>query len=250
MRSENVFAYTDTDPAAVYPEYVTINKDEAGELSITVRTSTMGGMGYSRLPREKIGALVDALAPYRVDPAGVRSVGTFDAPELRYSFSWALGFLKEGKRVAREGWNGKGMWLAYVHPYAHFGMADAQYEPHTRGATLLPWIGMKTADNGFVPWLASQTDMLADDWCIVEDRADEPELPMFNNDGPWVAQLAAVATDTYAIASDPMRTCQTCKYGSKPSGSHEGCDACMADASRPHWTGCCGKCGACDSPRA
>jgi hypothetical protein len=33
---------------------------------------------------------------------------------------------------------------------------------------LLPWIGMKTADNKFVPWLASQTDILAEDWEIVE----------------------------------------------------------------------------------
>jgi hypothetical protein len=34
---------------------------------------------------------------------------------------------------------------------------------------LLPWIGMKTADNKFVPWLASQTDILAGDWGIVND---------------------------------------------------------------------------------
>lgn len=36
------------------------------------------------------------------------------------------------------------------------------------GATALPWIGMKTADNKFVPWLASQTDMLAEDWAVIE----------------------------------------------------------------------------------
>lgn len=32
----------------------------------------------------------------------------------------------------------------------------------------LPWIGMKTAQDQFVPWLASQTDILADDWSVVE----------------------------------------------------------------------------------
>lgn len=37
------------------------------------------------------------------------------------------------------------------------------------GCRALPWIGMKTADNGFVPWLASQTDMLAEDWEVIED---------------------------------------------------------------------------------
>ena len=34
--------------------------------------------------------------------------------------------------------------------------------------TFIPWIGMKTADNAFVPWLASQTDMLSEDWIFVE----------------------------------------------------------------------------------
>jgi len=62
------------------------------------------------------------------------------------NFGLAIEALKKGFKVARAGWNGKGMWL----------LADG-----------LPWIGMKTADNKFVPWLASQTDMLADDWQIV-----------------------------------------------------------------------------------
>ena len=82
----------------------------------------------------------------------------------------AVEALKKGLRVARTGWNGKGMWLTLVayscsaspedHPhYHHHGVADVEG---------LPWIGMKTADNKFVPWLASQTDVLAEDWVIVE----------------------------------------------------------------------------------
>jgi len=39
----------------------------------------------------------------------------------------------------------------------------------------LPWIGMKTADDKFVPWLASQTDVLANDWCVVTPIAFEPQ---------------------------------------------------------------------------
>lgn len=91
----------------------------------------------------------------------------------RLSFGDAVDALKEGLRVERAGWNGKGMWLMMVHPdddanvpprptYAVAGIVDDA----TNGC--LPWIGMKTADNKFVPWLASQTDVLAEDWQIVE----------------------------------------------------------------------------------
>lgn len=111
------------------------------------------------------------------------------------NFGEALEALKQGKRVERTGWNGKGMWLALVSPDPGFDAprsaepVDGYYrvflgpqEPgrprglrdgltsETRPA-LLPWIGMKTADDGFVPWLASQTDLLAEDWAIVGEVA-------------------------------------------------------------------------------
>ena len=84
-------------------------------------------------------------------------------PEL-FNFGDALSALKEGERVARLGWNGKGMWLKYVDA-DEYDVSD-QTADH-RDIGLLPWIGMKTADNKFVPWLASQTDILAEDWTIV-----------------------------------------------------------------------------------
>ena len=89
----------------------------------------------------------------------------FDAayqPLDALSFGHALVALKAGHRVARGGWNGKGMWLLFI-PRSHW-----ETTRFTEGLEDLPWIGMKTADNKFVPWLASQTDMLADDWCIVD----------------------------------------------------------------------------------
>ena len=79
------------------------------------------------------------------------------------SFGLAVEALKLGKKVARAGWNGKGMWLKLVTK-GYFDIGCSIVE----GAGLLPFIGMKTADNNFVPWLASQTDILADDWCILE----------------------------------------------------------------------------------
>lgn len=71
------------------------------------------------------------------------------------NFGKALDSLKEGKKVARSGWNGKGMYLALQCPDEHSKMT-------------LPYIYMKTVQDDFVPWLASQTDMLADDWIIVD----------------------------------------------------------------------------------
>jgi hypothetical protein len=76
-------------------------------------------------------------------------------------FAGALSLLKAGKMVSRSGWNGKGMWLLLVPAdkwSASVGPSNVE------GAHCLPWIGMKTADGGFVPWLASQTDLLAEDW--------------------------------------------------------------------------------------
>jgi len=76
-------------------------------------------------------------------------------------FGSALNFLKAGGRVARSGWNGKGLWLELQRPDAHSKMT-------------LPYIYMsypddaKTTPGARVPWLASQTDMLSDDWMIVE----------------------------------------------------------------------------------
>lgn len=91
------------------------------------------------------------------------------------TFGLAIEALKAGQRVARAGWNGKGMWLCLtlsIHDIPRQGTSCPVYrltlDDEGAGATALPWIGMKTADNKFVPWLASQTDMLAEDWVTLE----------------------------------------------------------------------------------
>ena len=70
------------------------------------------------------------------------------------TFGDAIAAIKTGKHVARRGWNGKNMWLAYQERTEHSKMT-------------LPYIYMRTAQGDLVPWLASQTDMLSDDWDIV-----------------------------------------------------------------------------------
>ena len=70
------------------------------------------------------------------------------------TFSEALEEIKKGNRVSRSGWNGKGMWIKLQTPDTHSKMN-------------LPYIYMFTADKKQVPWLCSQTDMMADDWGLV-----------------------------------------------------------------------------------
>ena len=86
------------------------------------------------------------------------------------TFGLAVEALKMGKKVARAGWNGKGMWLKLIanKTWALNIEEHSELVDGANGVNSLPWIGMKTADNKFVPWLASQTDILAEDWTIVE----------------------------------------------------------------------------------
>lgn len=66
----------------------------------------------------------------------------------------AVGALKDGKRVARAGWNGKNMYLELQVPDKFSKMTE-------------PYVFMKTAPGGLIPWLCSQADLLAEDWEIV-----------------------------------------------------------------------------------
>ncbi len=91
-------------------------------------------------------------------------------------FGEAIRALKQGKRVSRVGWNGKGMYL-WLLPAAQL-KAEWCREPHLKaiaeanGGEIegLGSVRMMTADKKVLTgWLASQTDMLAEDWCILPD---------------------------------------------------------------------------------
>lgn len=98
----------------------------------------------------------------------------------QFEFGTALQLLQSGYCVAREGWNGKGMYLFLVNgkcitevindTYGDPNRYDVSSTWQEKGTTLpvLNAIYMKTADDKLVPWLASQTDLLADDWCLFE----------------------------------------------------------------------------------
>ena len=96
----------------------------------------------------------------------------------RMSFGEAVDALKHGKKVRREGWNGKGMYLYYVN--VQISCYDYLQQETMRAVkgdyvaikgncvTLNEHINMRTADGSIcVGWLASQADMLSSDWQIV-----------------------------------------------------------------------------------
>lgn len=91
------------------------------------------------------------------------------------NFGQALIGLRTGSRVARSGWNGKGMWVSltpgrmvhFEHLWSKHNAAYAHDYGIKGEVEVLPYITMKTADNKIVPWLASQTDILAEDWSIL-----------------------------------------------------------------------------------
>jgi len=89
------------------------------------------------------------------------------------NFGKAVEALKDGQKVARAGWNGKDMYI-YHKPE---GIKD---NPHDGGTyTRQAYLIMKTAQDKLVPWMASQSDILDEDWLIINDEAQLD----FGNDG-------------------------------------------------------------------
>ncbi len=90
-------------------------------------------------------------------------------------FGEALQEMEAGNAVRRAGWNGKGMWTAFspgcdALPAANFWSPVARRYAESKGGSVrvLPALIMKSADGNIVMgWLASQTDMLAEDWEVV-----------------------------------------------------------------------------------
>jgi hypothetical protein len=83
-----------------------------------------------------------------------------------FDFSEALSFLKKGWRLRRTGWNGKGMFVFLVSGSVFIVNREPLLSILGEGAIVNyhGHIDMKTADGMIVPWLASQTDLLAEDW--------------------------------------------------------------------------------------
>lgn len=80
-------------------------------------------------------------------------------PMLYGDFGEALDYIRDGKKVARAGWNGRGMWVALQ-------------TPDTNSKMTLPYIYIRTVEGNLVPWVISQADIFAHDWVIVPEPAE------------------------------------------------------------------------------
>ncbi len=98
-------------------------------------------------------------------------------PRDQLSFSAAVYLMKQGYKLARAGWNGKGMWVIYVPgtPKAKLtpGSVYAKLFPRRKTMEILPHFDMYTVNasgrRAMLPgWLASQSDIDANDWCVVK----------------------------------------------------------------------------------
>ena len=80
------------------------------------------------------------------------------------NFGQALEALKNGEKVARKGWNGKGIFIELQRPDTNSKMTHPYIYIDTTGLET----DNEHAPKNLVPWLASQTDMLAEDWQIIQ----------------------------------------------------------------------------------
>lgn len=87
-----------------------------------------------------------------------------------FDFGAALAHMRDGRKVARAGWNGKGMFCFLVAG-SQFTVSRAplnQFYPEGTTVNYRPHIDMKSADGDIGVWVASHSDMLANDWAVVE----------------------------------------------------------------------------------
>ena len=87
-------------------------------------------------------------------------------------FSEALKFVKAGQKIARRGWNGQNQYVVWQPGYPegiaiNKNTAEATGIPEGTVCRFKPYLLFKTPQREFVPWLASQTDLLSNDWGIV-----------------------------------------------------------------------------------
>ena len=91
-------------------------------------------------------------------------------PSSGLTFGDALQALKAGKRVARVGWNGKGMFVYYVRAAAYLAQSEAAkaYFGENAYVPYAPYLALKGVDEKVSTWVPSINDVLAEDWVVLE----------------------------------------------------------------------------------
>ena len=95
------------------------------------------------------------------------------------NFGQALDAIKAGKRIARTGWNGKGMFVYFVPP-ASYPVQTGAAKAHFGDGAMVPYnayMAIKNVDETVSTWVPSVNDCLATDWGIVGDAASASDHP-------------------------------------------------------------------------
>ena len=90
-----------------------------------------------------------------------------DQEGQRMNFGEALAACKQGQRIARKGWNGKGLFVYYVPANRYAAQTQVAKDYFGERVPYRDYLVMKTVDEDAVPWVASQSDLLCDDWQVV-----------------------------------------------------------------------------------
>lgn len=167
--------------------YISIDKDRASAGTWPIGTNLLNAIQARAMLEHVLGSTTRPVET-KTYPDGTMATGTVPLPDASptsepvqakaLTFGDALHYLKLGRKVARAGWNGKGMWLSLsgplegrkIHADSFWSENNTDYANEQPGslATVLPCITMKTATGDILMgWLASQTDMLAEDWVVV-----------------------------------------------------------------------------------
>lgn len=105
--------------------------------------------------------------------SALQAADTVSAP---FDFGEAIRYLKGGRRVARSGWNGKGQF-AYLVPAASYPVQTGAAAAHFGEGSVVPYrayLALKTVDDTVSTWAPSVSDVLAEDWVVVENA---PQIP-------------------------------------------------------------------------
>lgn len=122
------------------------------------------------------------------------------------NFGEAIAVMKAGIPICRTGWNGKGMFLYYMPENFYAPTTDVAKGRFGERVPYRAYIAMKTVDNDVVPWVASQTDILANDWMIAGDISIEKvDQPKFSD----IAKLAEKEFDKELAAIKKPHWTQT-----------------------------------------
>lgn len=168
--------YAHTPPGSDFPPFVNLSRQRDGTYTLTVRSEGNDGrdMGSIKLSPEAVEALtIAALADlYGETPA-----------TIGMNFGEAITALKAGERIARTGWNGKGMFV-YLVPPASYPVQTGAAKAYFGEGAMVPYnayMAIKNVDGTVGTWVPSVNDCLASDWGIVCESATASTMAQQNS---------------------------------------------------------------------